>query len=396
MRATPIRLVAILAAGALQTLSLSPFEAWPAALLSIFVFLAATNALNPNAKLTPKLAFRYGWLLGFGLFSSGASWVYVSINNYGNAPPLLAGSLTLIFVAGLGLFHGLMMWIYAHNRTNSYAWNAVIFAAIWVLNDGFRSFFLTGFPWLYLGDGQLNGPLRGWIPLIGSYGATFIIVLSAGILAAAVHLRNRASIGASVLLIVTLWLPGLWLNDKQWTTDTGDSLTTALLQLNIPQEDKWKRSQRPKTIALLKNMTAEHQDKDLIFWPETALPMFYNQAKPLLNELSKSANQSDTGIITGIPYRGWDADAKQVVLHNSIISIGKGEGIYHKQKLVPFGEYVPLQDVLRGLIAFFDLPMSNFRKGPTEQAYLKTKGFLASPFICYEIVYTDQIGRAHV
>jgi hypothetical protein len=56
---------------------------------------------------------------------------------------------------------------------------------------------------------------------------------------------------------------------------------------------------------------------------------------------------------------------------------------------VPFGEYVPLQDVLRGLIAFFDLPMSDFARGPADQAMLQAKGYQIAPFICYEVVYPE-------
>ncbi len=75
--------------------------------------------------------------------------------------------------------------------------------------------------------------------------------------------------------------------------------------------------------------------------------------------------------------------------YNGITVVGEGDGTYLKQKLVPFGEYVPLQDVLRGLIAFFDLPMSDFARGPADQAMLQAKGYQIAPFICYEVVYPE-------
>jgi apolipoprotein N-acyltransferase len=56
---------------------------------------------------------------------------------------------------------------------------------------------------------------------------------------------------------------------------------------------------------------------------------------------------------------------------------------------VPFGEYVPLQEVLRGLIAFFDLPMSDFARGSAEQSLLQAKGHSIAAFICYEVVYPE-------
>ncbi|WP_304439595.1 nitrilase-related carbon-nitrogen hydrolase, partial [Oleiphilus sp. HI0123] len=85
------------------------------------------------------------------------------------------------------------------------------------------------------------------------------------------------------------------------------------------------------------------------------------------------------------------------VYHNSIVSLGareaEGESIYHKQKLVPFGEYVPLEDLLRGLIDFFNLPMSDFRTGAEDQALLKSFDYQVAPFICYEVVYPDFVAK---
>jgi apolipoprotein N-acyltransferase len=95
----------------------------------------------------------------------------------------------------------------------------------------------------------------------------------------------------------------------------------------------------------------------------------------------------ETTLITGIPYR---PEGEQHY-HNSILALGQGDGVYHKQRLVPFGEYVPMEGVLRGLIAFFDLPMSAFTAGPTGQAPLRAGAFRVAPYICYEIVYPDLV-----
>jgi apolipoprotein N-acyltransferase len=82
--------------------------------------------------------------------------------------------------------------------------------------------------------------------------------------------------------------------------------------------------------------------------------------------------------------RGFDA-------YNSVAVLGEGSGLYHKRRMVPFGEYVPLERGLRGLIAFFDLPMSNFSAGPRTQAPLRAHGVAIAPSVCYEIAYADQV-----
>jgi apolipoprotein N-acyltransferase len=71
------------------------------------------------------------------------------------------------------------------------------------------------------------------------------------------------------------------------------------------------------------------------------------------------------------------------------MALGQGSGVHHKQKLVPFGEYVPLEQWLRGVIAFFDLPMSSFVPGADATPRLKANNHVIAPFICYEIVYPD-------
>lgn len=380
----------ILLSGALQTLTIAPFDAWWLGPLSILLLLWVTRALEPESKGRPIL---FGWLFGLGLFGSGASWVYVSIHTYGHASPPLAGSLTVIFVLGLALFHAFQFWLYYKIRTESIFINALIFGALWILSDTFRTDFLTGFPWLFLGYGHLDSPLAGWIPVLGVYGLTAIVVASGLVLYLAIQHRQALATRMALTVVVAIWLSGPLLNHIQWTNNTGEKLKLAMLQLNIPQELKWLPSQRRKTLRLLENMTVEHWDHDVIVWPETAVPLLYDRARPLLRGIERQAIKEDVNIITGIPYRQLDDKNRQIALHNSIFSFGKGEGLYHKQKLVPFGEYVPLEKHLRGLIEFFDLPMSDFRRGPTEQDLLLSKGQRVAPFICYEVVYPDFVAQ---
>jgi len=74
-----------------------------------------------------------------------------------------------------------------------------------------------------------------------------------------------------------------------------------------------------------------------------------------------------------------------------VVALGKGEGQYIKRRLVPFGEYVPLEGLIRGVIQFFDLPMSRNRPGPWSQPALTAGGLRLSTSICYEVVYPDLV-----
>lgn len=400
--ARPIVFFVLILAGAFQTLTFAPYKLWLLGPISIALVLWITRGLEPCENSPPK-GFLYGWLFGLGLFGSGASWVYISINTYGHAPPVLAGALTILFVAGLALFSALNFWLYFKLRGQNRVFNGILFSAIWVLGDGFRTVFLTGFPWLFLGYGHIESPLAGWAPILGVYGIGWIVVSTGvAITLLGTQERNKSKILFSIFALA-LWASGPVLNNITWTKPltaqngkTAPELSVALIQTNIPQELKWRPTQRAKTLRLLEKMTAQNWQSDLIIWPETAVPMLYDTAQVFLNKMSTQASLNQSNIISGIPYRHFDTETRRPILHNSIVSLGQGEGVYHKQKLVPFGEYVPMQDLLRGLIAFFDLPMSDFRTGSDNQPLLSSLAYKTSPFICYEVVYPDFVAQRAV
>src|SRR5690554_1595440 len=190
--------VLALTVGALITLALAPFNFWALALIACSVLYLSLSQLSPS-----QAALR-GWAFGLGMFTSGTSWVYVSIHDYGAAPPFLAGFLTAVFVAGLSLFLALFGWLWARfirqqQHTLSNAW---AFAALWVTIEAFRGWFLTGFPWLYTGYSQLNGPLAGLAPLGGVWLISFALTLSSVLLSTLGKNKSWSSRLAAGLVLV--------------------------------------------------------------------------------------------------------------------------------------------------------------------------------------------------
>ena len=163
------------------------------------------------------------------------------------------------------------------------------------------------------------------------------------------------------------------------------------IQGNIAQELKWDPNQVRAQLDLYRDLSLPQQDVDLIVWPETAVPILQDMASGYLGAMGQVADEKNAALITG-PVRERLADGKSRYF-NGITVVGEGAGTYLKQKLVPFGEYVPLQDSLRGLIAF-DLPMSDFARGPADQPLLKAKGYQIAPHICYEVVYRSSPPRS--
>ena len=197
-----------LIAGGLITLSLAPFNIWPLGIVSCGLFVWLFN--NTSHKTS---AIR-GWYFGFGLFGSGASWVYVSIHEFGYAPVPLAIFITFLFTGGLALTWSLFATLYSRFIRSLPLGNWLGFAALFVLNEWFRNWFLTGFPWLYAGYGHLQTPLAGWAPVTGIYGLSFIVALTGATLAQRILQRHWPSVPLAV--IASLWLAGLALQQIQW------------------------------------------------------------------------------------------------------------------------------------------------------------------------------------
>ncbi|MDZ7853603.1 MAG: apolipoprotein N-acyltransferase [Halomonas sp.] len=372
-RLTPaLGCLAALLAGGLTTLTASPFELWwlgPVAAGLVYLGLHS---------LTPAQAALRGWCYGLGLFGSGASWVYVSIHDYGYTGVPLALFLTALFVAGLALFFAATLWIY--RRLCGPRLAALSFAGAWVLGEWLRTWLFTGFPWLLLGSGQVDSPLAAWAPVGGVYLMSLITTLTGSL--GVEFLRHRWWAVAPVAL---LWLVPLVL-PAQWTSPAGESVRAALLQGNLPQLIKWTPEGQRRAVDTYLSMSRQlEQDIELVIWPEAALPMFEDQAAPIL-ERARASMPTGTNLLTGVLQRDDSG-----LYYNSVVGRGDVEGEYRKAHLVPFGEYLPLESLLRGAIAFFDLPAPTMTQGPSDQPPIRVGELTLGIAICYEIIYADLV-----
>lgn len=371
-------------AGALVTLSLAPFGVWPAGIVScaLYAWLLST--------CTPRQALWRGFLYGCGLFGTGVSWIFVSIHVHGNANVPLAAILTALFCAGMALFQALFAWVYARHIRPLPGGMLMGFPALWVLIEWIRGWFLTGFPWLYLGYAHVDTSISGWGPITGVFGLSFICALSGICLFLAWRSRKPMACILYAVILATLWGGGEILKTTQWVARASEKpLRVALIQPNVPQQNKWDPRWYRPILSQLHEATEAVLGADIVVWPEAAIPNYFQRAGDFLEPMEKRARAAGTTLITGIPWRPENGGE----YYNSITALGQGTGVYLKRRLVPFGEYVPLEGVLRGMIDFFDLPMSSFSAGPNEQAPLRAGPYRLAPYICYEIVYGGMVAR---
>lgn len=372
-----------LLAGALLPLAFSPVSFYPLAVLSPALLFLLWR------EVTPRRALWRGWLFGAGVNGVGVSWVFVAIHDFGHTglPPALF--LTGLFVAFLALYPAALGYLATRFLRGPDGLRlAILLPAAWTLMEWFRGWFLTGFPWLNLGYSQIAAPLRGLAPVVGVYGVSLAVALSAGLLAWLAVAGRRARF-AALGLLAALWVGGELLTRIDWTQPDGAPFRVALVQGNVPQDTKWRPELERYTLDLYARLTREHWDARLILWPEAAITAWYHEvAGDYLPALRAEARAHGADIVLGIPVR--EPGTRRYF--NSLVSLNDGPtGFYHKRHLVPFGDYLPLEDQLRGLIRFFDLPMSGFSPGPSRQPLLQAAGLKLAATVCYEDAFGEEL-----
>lgn len=369
------RLALAALAGALAVASLAPLSWWAAALLACALLYVAL-AGSPGRFGAAAAAFAFG----LGLHGLGASWIYCSIVEFGLQVPVLAGFLTLCFAALMAAV-GALPWL---------AWPLVrgggpaAFAALWLAGEHLRE--LAGFPWLFVGYGLMDTPLHKWAPLGGVLGLGFAAAFGA---AAAAHLCLHPRRAAAYLWPLAALLP--WLAAPLLPSLYGTALpplSYALVQGNIDQHRKWQWPYSGQVVDAQERQSEPHWGADLVLWSEAAIPLIGAHQHAATERLSERAAAGGTSLVVGLP----TVDSGGV--HNSMMALGEGSGTWHKRRLVPFGEYIPLRNILGGALRLFDMPLPlQTMPGDAAQAHLRLGAHSALGAICYEIAFAADMAR---
>ncbi len=386
---------AAIVAGAVFALGFAPFDLFPAMLLA----LAALVLLLDGAAARPKPVRRaaaLGWGFGFGQFLVGMHWIFypflVDPVEHGWQIPFVA----ILFPGGLALFAAaacaLALWLWKPGPSRILALTVCYAAAEWL-----RGHILTGLPW--------NLPAYGWeaslgvmqsMALFGAYGLSLLTILFGAALAELFAPRPRfVFVAAMAALFIALWLGGeLRLADAPTTTFADVRLR--LVQPNIPQDQKYVRELAARNWQTLMSLSTRETPfkPTIIVWPEAAPPVLLQHAPDALDAITIMTGGTGRTLITGNQRIAIDADGHRH-FYNSLYAFGRGGQLlvtYDKFHLVPFGEYLPVEGLLKslGITELVGFPGS-FTAGDGPHTVKIPGAPDVGPLICYEILFPGAV-----
>lgn len=285
---------------------------------------------------------------------------------------------------------------------------AIVAPSLWVILEYIRSHLsFLSLPWMLLGHSQyLHPSLIQITSITGVYGLSFLIVLvNAVIYEVVCYIRLRlsratrsselqkfplASIGIVVILIIATVFYGLFIISKGVE---GGRLKIALVQGNIPTERKWDRSFRQEILNRYAGLTrdAAKYKPALIIWPETAVPEDIQHNEELKRWIEKLAIELKTHLLVGSGEFAKFTDRSLLNKYfDSMVLLspeGKIEGVYRKIRLVPFGEYEPLQGIFTWPKAIAST-MGNTLPGDQYTLFTLRQATFGA-MICWENIFPD-------
>ena len=387
LRFLPCLLAAL--AGLLQALSIAwPGNGQPQWWLQV-LSLAGLVALLQRAG-SWKAAALLGWVFATAWLAATFWWLYISMHVYGGLAAPLAAAAVLLLAAFLALDYALAagLWRAAAGRP----WRAgLVFALLWLGAELLRGTLYTGLPWGAGGYAHVDGPLAALAPWVGVYG---IGAVAAWLAWLATQLARRPVRGSWRYWLALAAAAGLLAACNVHTANAprsgppGARLQVALLQGNIPQDEKFEGGTGIPLALEWYGVQLRDTQAQLVVAPETAIPLLpLELPQGYLEALRGFFAQGERAALVGIPLGNFGDGYT-----NSVIGLRPGDGGYRydKHHLVPFGEFIP--PLFKWFTRMMNIPLGDFNRGAVGQPSFAWQGQRLAPNICYEDLFGEELG----
>jgi len=391
--------LAVLVAGALHAFSFAPQSHGWLQMLAVAALawrVGATESAGRAAVLGGL--FSIAWLVG------GVWWLFISMHRYGGLPAWMAATAVLALCAFLSIYLALAMAAWARLRRRArlpLALDVAAFASLWLLAELARGLVFTGFPWVAAGYAHGDGALVPLAPWLGVYGLGAASAAVGALAASALGRgrRRRARLVALASAGVLWWAPTLAARLApaafEFTASAG-SLQVALVQTNIPQDEKFAAERQPEAIEWMLRTMVE-SPAELIVAPETAIPLLPEQLPAefwdgFVARITERSRAALVGLPLGDFTRGYTNSAAG--LSTEAGALPGGFYRYDKHHLVPFGEFIPFG--FRWFVDMMRMPLGDFARGPLVAPSFAVQGQRVAPNICYEDLFGEELAARFV
>lgn len=342
-------------------------------------------------------AFRIGILTGIVHYLTLIFWLVFVMNYYGGLNLPTGIGILILFSFYLALFPGLFSLIVS--SVHGTRFSILFTSGIWVALEYLRAKLFSGFPWCLLGYSQFkNLNLIQVSDLVGVYGISFLII-SANVLIYLILLnrnlfKKNRFLKYETAIIFILFLMTMAYGYKQLSgskrQDSKETVNVAIVQGNIDQAVKWDPVFKEKTLNIYKNLSEDAYDFNphLIVWPETSVPLYFQEGGKMTHRVRDIAKKSRASLIFGSP--AYSREKGLIKYYNRAYEIspeGIITGYYDKVHLVPFGEYVPFQKYLP-FVSRLAQAAGDFVSGNEIQP-LNSRGISSGILICFEVIFPE-------
>ena len=381
----------------LTTPSTSLIFLLPVALVPLMAAVEGDSARGAGAT---------GGLFGICFWVTTIQWIGYTVHHFGGFAWPLAGLAVLISAAILSVPLAAMAGLVAAVRPSGPGTAAFVWSCAWVLQEAVRAGFLGGFPWALLAAPLvLVPPLAQGAALAGVFLPGGLIVATNGLLLGAWRSagpRRKAAFAAGALLLPA----AAWgLGDARIRAAGSETapvlppLRLTLLQPNVEQTVRWDAARSERTyLDLLEQTRAEarRERPDIVVWPESAAPWSWQTSRRFQEDLATLCREERIAILFNTIWSDAPEDDDAPYYNSALLVTADGPVLppYHKQRLVPFGEYIPLGAVLRHIRPISQAVPGSFSPGAGGRPIPLGEWRLGGA-VCYEVVY-PWIARDHV
>jgi apolipoprotein N-acyltransferase len=396
-----------LVAGALSALAMAPFNAWPVLFLTFPVMVWLIDGAGAGRMRGVPAAAMAGWWFGLGYFVPGLYWIgyafLVDAPTFAWLMPFavlgLPAYLALFTACGFALARSI--WTRDSSRV-------IVLAISLTVSEWLRGHVLTGFPWNAFGY-ALTEPLAlaQTASLIGLWGLTF---LSVAIFASPAVLIDGRSRGrkpwiAPVMALSLLVVMGIFgaVRLALQPTSTVANVKLRIMQPDLQQDVKFNYS--AKAEVMQKYLTLSDRasgpqstgvrDASILIWPESAFPFFLTREADAMAQIADLLPKGTVLITGSVRAPDLPPGTRITRAYNSVYVIdhdGSVLSVYDKLHLVPFGEYLPFQDLMERLgVVQLTKVQGGFIPGTRRHPMQIPNAPPALPLICYEAIFPGSV-----